>query len=118
MKNLFEWIISISAGILGLAALVWQIRGAYRDRLKETSVGHTALEKEEEARTTLEMKAKEIDVELKGLQVAVKKAELEIASYTARLERMERFVTDNYEDLRELDKKVEKLRQVQDTKIL
>lgn len=103
--------LAIMGSITGLALSIWAIRSIIYKSIAERSVGKSAIQKVEDARKKLEEKAD--DTELR-----IKKLELEMDALKDRMKRAEKHVDGNYEDMRQLDEKVEKLRRVQDQKIL
>jgi hypothetical protein len=111
LKTVFEWWLAILGSLGGAFLAFWGIRTIYFTWIKEHSVGRKAIEERKAKEEELEDKAKVIDLEIRRL-------ELQVQSNTKRLDRLEKFVEDNYDDMRDLDEKVERLRQVQDSKIL
>lgn len=111
MKTLSEWALGIAGTVIGILIGAWTVRGFIFKYLEEKGAGKKALQKEEDARKLLEKTAEE-------LVLQIKKIELDIDALKERMTRTSKFVDNNYEDLRELDEKVERLRQIQDSKLL
>lgn len=103
--------LGILGSILTVALSIWGIRAIVFKVITERSVGKAAIDKQDDARKKLESTASETELR-------IKKLELEIESLKDRLKRTEKHVDGNYEDMRELDNKVETLRRLQDHRIL
>ena len=103
--------LGILGSILTVALSIWGIRAIVFKVISERSVGSAAIKKQDAAREKLEEKADETELR-------IKKLELEIEALKDRLRRTEKHVDGNYDDMKELDAKLEKLRELQNSKIL